>query len=274
MQLHEIAFHLRKSQLKTTESLPLSFPLRPSEKVIPQGNFNSNTLFDDAQGRTYILRQENPIGRREELPYVIDEYSAVGFLDNPDNGFRLRNSEEQYLFSRSLAVQGVNSVVPIFADKDKQIVPYIHEAQSIADVWISDPERALIATERAIVKLGQAHSDGIVIGDRWGPNELVTLDGDILFVDFDIEIWGPEAKEFELSSLLYFVSYFAQKNSGSDMKRLRDLYSQYINDEHFVEHYDEDILKRYISRYAEFFVDAKKYSWTDKGDCRSFFNDL
>lgn len=270
----EITHYLMLQQHIGKLSDTVCFPLLPSDRSIPQGNFNKSTLLDSINGKTYIVRHENPESRNQELPYVEAEYRGVGFLDNLQNGFRLRSSEEQYVFTSYLENLGISIVHPIYAEADTQLIEYYPDTKSLADLWIRKDKTSIYATETVINALLSAHMQGVVLGDRWGPNELVSKEKGVIFIDFDIEIWGPEAREFELASLLYFTSFFAQSCNPSMLKNLRELYKKLLLNPSLNGIYNQDILNSYIRSYADYFSHAPKYNWSDKDACIQFFQEI
>lgn len=267
---HYLMLHQQYDQL----SEDIRFPLLPFEKTISQGNFNRNTLLKAADDRIYIVRRENQQARETEWPYILAEYDGVGFLDNPQNGFRLRSSAEQCEFVLQLKKQGIPAPNAYYVEEGIQLIEYNNGAVNLAELWEQLDGRALDATQNVLYQLVDAHTKGIVIGDRWGPNELITPEGKVLFVDFDIQIRGPEAKEFELASLLYFVTYFAQTSLPLPPVELKQAYKIFLRHLEHNSLYDLAILNRYISHYAFYFSTAQKYSWRDKEASIHFFTDI
>ncbi len=273
MREHPVSQRLIEAK-KNTPPHELLLPLYPSSKCIEQGNFNRNTLLESLDGRAYILREENPQGRAEELPFVADEYRGVGFLDKPDNGFHLRSSLEQYEFANRLLAHGISVMPPVYADASLQLVLYCQGARPLSQLWQEGNRMAFHHTELFADELQRTHQQDIVIGDRWGPNELVLPDGKHLFVDFDIEIWGPEAREFEFASLLYFTSYFAQQGEANNIDDVRASYSKILGRAKKFGIYNVPTLHRYLLRYPEYFAEEGKYHWKDRKAGIHFFREL
>ncbi len=255
------------------DNLEIEFPLCSSNVSLAPGNLNYSAVFEDHHGRLLIARQENAAGRRTELPHVAAEYRGVGFIDNPHNGFRLRNSQEQYKYSASLETMGIKTPHVYISDDQTQWIEFLSRAQDLSAVWLNGDKKAPQKTKLVLEALCSIHQKGISMGDRWGPNELICDDGSIAFVDFDIEIWGPEAIEFELASLLYFISYFAQKYDQRGSQLLLEVYKEFLS-EHGVYTYSMPILKRYIQNYFRYFSNDGEYRWDDKSASCQFVSKL
>lgn len=253
----------------------LVLPLRISDNQLPQGNLNKNLVVTDSIGQEYVIRQENPQGRALELPFVEAEYKSVGFLDHPQNGFRMRTPKEQHQLAMLLEENGIRATRVIYSNEDIQVMRYEKNATSLADLWNNGDPRAPVATGLALIKLAESHSKGLLLGDRWGPNELLTADGEIMFVDFDIEIFGPEVKEFEMASMLYFNSYFAQqRGSVEDLKGLTETYKKFIASSLFAKLYSKSLLLDYLTRYFSYFANEGKYRWRNQNQASQFLQSL
>ncbi|MFA6038718.1 MAG: hypothetical protein WCV62_01510 [Candidatus Peribacteraceae bacterium] len=248
-------------------------PVAASDKQVPQGNLNSNVLFHTADGRPYLLRVENQEGRARELPAIINEYRGVGFLDVPGNGFFLRTAGEQHAFADALLQMNVPVISPICSHRKMQIIAYCQGARTLADLWKMGDKDATAASENAFATLMQCHGSGVAIGDRWGPNELVLPDSSLRFIDFDVGIKGPEAREFELVAFMYFLAYFAQQSPAQDVSAFRELCAAVLNNAREPV-YSQNAVKKYLSSYPKYFSGEVPYSWNDTRACETFFTEL
>src|SRR5260221_1587262 len=100
---HEIFLQQRKGLL----SSHIQFPLLPSDKIIPQGHLNTSMIVEARNHSLYILRQENQEERPQVVTHIESEYQGTGFLNNPQNGFRMRSVEEQQAFTNKLQKIGI-----------------------------------------------------------------------------------------------------------------------------------------------------------------------
>lgn len=265
------------SEILEIEELKGSFqaPLTLCVEQVPQGNLNRNVLFQTADGRPYLLRVESNEGRTQEYPNIIGEYTGVKFLENPQNKFYFRTPREQHLFADELLRRSIPAISPVFSGERMQIIAYCQGARNFADLWKSGSADAIGATEKLFETLGHCHNEGIAVGDRWGPNELLLPDGSIRLIDFDIGIEGPEAREFELVACMYFLAYFAQQNESKlHLGKLQKLYTQCLTVNKEKPRYSREVLQKYLLSYPEYFVEGVTYSWKDHDMCSDFFSEL
>ena len=258
------------------ENLPelLLTPITIAAEQLPQGNLNRNVLFHTADGRPYLLRVENEAGRQQEMPNIVNEYKGVGFLDTPGNTFYFRTVQEQHAFADKLLHMNIPAISPVFSREKMQIIAYCQGASNLADMWKSQDPHVLAATQKAFEQLMFCHDLHIVIGDRWGPNELFLPDGSIRFIDFDIGIDGPEACEFEFVAFMYFLTFFAQQTPSKDTTALQDFYTNLLVDNAREPKYSRKILEKYLTSYPEYFSGQVPYSWNDTSACNTFFSHL
>ncbi|GEM_PF-5253624 len=88
---HELFLRQRDGRLPSE----VKFPLLQSDITIPQGHINTSMVVESMDQSRYILRQQNEDVRPQLISHIHSEYEGARFLDNPKNGFRMRNAEEQ-----------------------------------------------------------------------------------------------------------------------------------------------------------------------------------
>ena len=257
----------------------IKFPLLVSDVQISQGHVNENVVVKSADGTLFVLRQEIPEARNRVFEHARAEYEGSGFLENPENGYGFRSVEEQRMFSEALKKAGVLCPTVYYAKDRMQVIEFVHGARTISDLWLNRDKNILSVTSMVLETIVKMHKAGMVAGDRWGPNELVTTDGKVYLVDFDIKIWGPEIKEFELATLMYHLTYFLQKGQyyGS-IQHLESIYMSLLTDSKTGEIYNIEIILRYLLRYAEFFASKESsqppYCWNKPKEGIEFFRKL
>jgi len=249
-------------------------PLFLSGLKFPSGNLNKNTLLEDSNGTLLIMRQENCAGRETELANIYAEYQGVGFLNNPLNGFELRTPEEQHIFSRNLRHLGIKVPRVYASDSHTQLIEFLPQVKDLATVWLDADTEAPENTLHVLKAISTTHELGVVLGDRWGPNELICADRSVVFVDFDIKIWGPDAKEFELASLLYFTSYFAQRSNSMRTYQLLDTYKEFVKNLNQTDTYSLATLHKFIGNYFEYFSREGSYRWENPALSIQFSSEL
>lgn len=192
------------SGLEISLDLPqLRTILFPTGQIF-EGTLNRNFQYRDEAGRLYLLRvpkEDTPI--KEDL---MQKYPEQGFSP-PIGSHRYRSILEQFIFMRDAAAKGIKVLMPIAiaGDFSSMIIPFVENAQPLDEYLKSGRTEAVTGV---LDNLFHAHSEGIVFGDRWGANTLVTPTG-IIEIDFDIAFEGEFAREFEIGKLLYHIVHFS-----------------------------------------------------------------
>jgi len=93
------------------------------------------------------------------------------------------------------------------------------------DQWLNSGEISNKIIDLYIDSIVKAHQNGVVYGDRWGPNTMVVGDTTIIHFDFDISLEGIPAKEFELAQTLYYTLSFSSKKEVINRFLIRKLRS-------------------------------------------------
>lgn len=241
------------------------------------GNLNDNFVVQIPNQKKYIVRKPNLQGRKKIIPYILAEAQAVGFFDNRTNCLKIRSYKDQFGFVQLLKKHQIPVVNLLHADNHIQIIDYIENAITLASLWKTQNSRALRFTEKVLTQLVNIHKQDIVLGDRWGENELITPTGDILFVDFDIAIWGSAAKEYELARLLFFLSYFAQLNDNQhhEIELLKQFYRHFLKKIISEDIYQKKILMNFIINYYSYYSSHQnKFNWNDQKTMNQFFKKI
>ena len=182
--------------------LPEGMELAGDEVVIPQGNLNRMVPVH-YKNRFYLLRL--PMTAEEVRPtheVIATEYEALGFT-GLGGGYGFRTLTEQGEFVQKcqalgLGVGGLERWDGLTIARYQPGMRLSHyNRMAEADVGV---------TLRFLDTVVSAHQQGVVLGDRWTPNALVTPIGDIVHIDFDIALSGPVAREFELSQAIFYGS--------------------------------------------------------------------
>lgn len=174
-----------------------------------QGKLNFNFLGYDSSTKKYLLSipRNNPVIIR----VINKEYRGVGFF-KLGGSFRLRSTREIVRLYKQCAKIGIR--VPRIIDYgDYYIFREFIEGRLFQDA-LSDSLNASRLVISYLTQIMQMHSRGIVLGDRWGPNEIVTPDDKIVFFDFDIEL-KKIGKEMELAQAIYYSIQFSFRRRES-----------------------------------------------------------
>lgn len=265
MQLLEVKTPLDKKQLQIPPLDHLSFPLLLDSIQLPQGNLNFIRVYTDPQGRRCLLRLENPEGRLKELPFITAELTNVGFVDGKNNGFRIRSPQEQALIAKKLTALGISTPFIHYVTPEILLTAYHADTINQADLWQTDPDRAIKTTREILSQLCKIHSHNLKLGDRWGKNELIHPDNSVSFVDFDIELFGPKSKEFELAMFLFFNAYFAQLNPEVRLTEVLEVYKDFLSS---LRGHSMEQVKAFILNFSAYFVEGTLYAWRNQADVK------
>ena len=256
----------------------IQFPLLPSNKYVQQGYLNTCEVVEARDSSLYLIRQVNQGTRADVVAHIRSEYEGTGFLHNPQNGFTMRSMEEQQELSKILQCIRVKTPTIYYAHNGIQIIEFIDNTISLSDLWLQNDPKALEATKNTFQTVINMHNSGVVAGDRWGPNELISPDGSVFLIDFDIAIFGPDKIEFDLANLLYHVSYFVHEGSPDNLPLLKNFYLSLLTNSLLDHVYNKKVLLQYVKGYADFFSsdETKKsklyFRWSDSQRCINFFN--
>ncbi|MBS3081170.1 hypothetical protein J4221_06880 [Candidatus Pacearchaeota archaeon] len=211
------------------------------------GNLNELILLRDDQKKKYILQVQKKV--RPVGEYLSEFFETVGIED-----YRYRSLEEQVLFSQHCLDRGL--LVPkIFEHDYNYIIREFIEGTTYSEV-LSNSENALLL--RYLQELMNIHKKGIVLGDRWGPNELVTPDGEIYFFDFDIELLDENNEEFEIAHAIY-TSVINAKNKKNAISLITKFFENGA-----LSYYDCDILIKFLERHITFYEGRRKRTQTNE----------
>lgn len=163
--------------------LPPGLTLYQGQLRLEAGMLNRNTLLVDAEGRLLCWRQrvEDSFGVQA---YLAALYEAMG-LSALAGRLRIRSIEEQVEFSRRCQAAGIPVPAVIQFGADWMVSTYIPGATLKATLEHSSPPEAIA---RFLDGVRQAHQRGIALMDRWGGNEIVTPEGRVVFLDFDVQV--------------------------------------------------------------------------------------
>lgn len=156
----------------------------------------------DSEFNLYLRRK--PRNNPKIIKSLNVEYENIGFARGGGQ-FKIRTRDEQIDFTQKALLEGLK-VVPLYHYQKSTYTPFIEDAQTI-DIAMRNGSQA---TQLKIVKalfsdLRRAHVLKIIYGDRWTKNILYSSQYGICHIDFDIEISGNNALEFEVCQVVYYT---------------------------------------------------------------------
>ncbi len=169
-----------------------------------EGELNVHSFVRRLPDRVELMRF--PKKNNEILRSIANEYHGVGFTSQGGR-FRRRRPQEQVAFTRYAASQGLRVLEPSFVNaKGVSYFPFLVQAKTLDDYLPTAPTDD---SNRIVFQiyddLRRAHQTNIIYGDRWFKNMLVTPTFGAMHIDFDIEISGHAAKEFEVAQVTYYT---------------------------------------------------------------------
>ncbi len=100
-----------------------------------------------------------------------------------------------------------------------------------------------------LAQVMHAHKQGIVIGDRWGKNEFLAPNDNIVFIDFDLEYLTGFAKELELAETINGIAMFSQN------KQVSLWLKKELNSDKIISNYDTKTIKNLLEKHTIFWGD-------------------
>ena len=224
-------------------------PVRKTKSVIvlvPTGeNFNGainqNIVLKDTKGNKYLLRTAKGV----PPPVVMDEQLTVSGFFAKGGRYVVRDPKEQVKFMKILKKFGLKAIEPLQIDKYGILLPFI-EGMGM-DAYLQSGN--IIAVEKALNNLLHSHTKGVVYGDRWVKNTMITASGDTIELDFDIALEGENTKEFELAQTFSYIFYFSSNRKQS----LQFLRAYMKKHKEKFDGYNLDIISHFTRNYATFY---------------------
>ncbi len=227
---------------------------------ILKGELNNNYVLRDSEEKLYVWRipKENPT----VLTAIQDELTHTGFLTS-GNSYRFRSIPEQIDFMNSTSQARLKTPPVLFTNGHGILMPFIQGVPF--DVYLRQGN--LVATARVLDNMYAAHRVGIVFGDRWVKNTIVTPDEDIVEIDFDIALEGNYTREFEIAQTLYHMIHFSL-----DRAAIIAFIHHYFSQTKIMADYNSSVVSLFLQKYSEYFKD-RKYEGVE-GDIRKEINSL
>jgi hypothetical protein len=140
------------------------------------------------------------------------------------------------------------SIMPTYADSSGMLLPFVRGVSY--DRYLRSG--GISATKNVLERLILAHSMNVVYGDRWAKNTIIKPDESVVEIDFDIELTGEFAREFEFSQLLYHILLFSSRRS-----EILAFLADYLRDNEIVlaRQYDFSRLAKFLANYTNHFQD-------------------
>jgi hypothetical protein len=166
-------------------------------------HFNLLFLVQDSFGKKWVIRLAKPTLLNRQDPKVTTEYEKFGFFEC-GGSYNLRSPIEQQSFHTLGRQRGLRVPEIVYADAVGSAVAFV-EGSDLSQLLKEIPSTIVSSFLRSIF---EAHDLGLVLGDRHCSNAIRDRSGEIWQIDFDIEIRGRYAREFDIAQA-GFYSLFA-----------------------------------------------------------------
>ena len=196
--------------------------LRPEDAHRSANGCFNHCLFLD-QG--YVLRVPRESEERNiHTQAITDEFKSIA----PGITFKLRPAVQQVTFIDSAKDRGL--MMPDVIDMvDNAVLMKMFNGVTLDKYVQQAPEN--INSEKikkVVTHLAEAHKKGIVIGDRWNANTMITDDSrGLVELDHDIRLKGNFEKttSFELAQTLFHLVHFSHGHRDFMRDTLLDMYA-------------------------------------------------
>lgn len=213
------------------------------------GNLNDLLLLKDQNEKKYVLqiaKKDRPV---EE--YLAEFFEIVGVGCN----YKYRSLEEQVEFSKICLKKGL-PVPSIFEHDSTFIVREFIEGLTYSEFLSKSEDSSIII--KYLKEIIKFHKKGIVMGDRWGPNEVITTGGKFYFFDFDIKLLTKDSKEFEIAHSIY-CSIVNAKNKEYAFCLLVEFFEN-----KFPSYYDLSKTLHFFQKHITFYKNRNKHHETNE----------
>lgn len=215
----------------------------PEGTLFP-GELNISLVLQNPSGGLYVWRfpRSNP----SVLPAINEEFFQTGFIDT-GGSYRFRSIPEQAVFMDTTHRAGLKTL-PVVYTNGKGILSTFVKGMPF-DVYLDKGH--IFAVTRVLDNLFLAHQSDIVFGDRWVKNTIITPNGDVVEIDFDIYLQGDYAKEYEFAQTLYHMFHFS-----SDRDSLFECLREHLLNREIRKIYKLPAVIYFLKKFYEHFQDT------------------
>lgn len=162
------------------------------------GQLNFNFSLSDNSAKKYFL--SIPRKNSTIIKSLHREYQGIDFF-NLGGSFRLRPIKEMVKIYQQCEQIGIS--VPKIIDYDDFFLLREFIKGQLYQNTLANSLNTPKLVISYLTQIKKLHLQGLVLGDRWGPNGIVTCDNKIIFFDFDLSL-KKIGKEMELAQAIYY----------------------------------------------------------------------
>lgn len=183
---------------------------------------------------------------------IYDEYAGIGFTEKFGGTLSLRSTEEQRAFIVHCRSFNLPVVSPVAITEEGMLFPFITGLALPHVLGFGDREMVTYSVRENLKDIQRAHAFGLVYGDRWGPNEIISPEG-IRRIDMDLQIDGSYAREFELAQALYHMVYWTKDTAKKSA--VLDVIASELNS--INNQYDSHALRELLAGHMQYFINTE-----------------
>lgn len=248
--IEELSAHGRQKIEQALGALAAHGPL--SVTVLGGGTLNDVVLLRGA-ARSFIFRSRRERDAGHIVAYLARLYGSAS-MEELGGSFRLRSLEQELEFMNQARAAGLR-VPAVVAKGDGWVVLDYIEGRAMADALQDGADPGLVL--RMLHELKSAHRSGLVLGDRWGNNEIVDRAGHLHFIDFDVE-WIPYQQSHALNEMDIAVALFGALLHSSRRGDLLDALREYGMPLLYQWGYSRERIATVLRGYRAFYLAADK----------------
>jgi anaerobic magnesium-protoporphyrin IX monomethyl ester cyclase len=223
-------------------------------ELLSGGNLNHTVLLTGEQ-RSFVFRAPREQPRQEVEAYLRELYGQGGMTEL-GGSFRLRSVPEEVAAIERARAAGVRTPAVLAWGGDWSVRDHV-PGRPLGDVLGEGGSPAHVL--RLLFQLMEAHRHGVVLGDRWGYNEILDGSGHLHLIDFDVVWDGPAdggLADMDMAVALFGALLFTGPIKDHLLEAMREygipLLAQWG--------YDLSVIARVLSGYCDFYGEPGKRS--------------
>lgn len=225
----------------------------PFEVSLLHGGLLNHAVLLRGPGLAFVLRSRRDDERDGIASYLRLLYERA-HMNELGGAFRLRTLDEEVAFIERARAAGVRTPAVVAGGADWAVLEYV-DGRPMAEELQDGADPSVVL--RMLHQLMNAHRDGLILGDRWGYNELIDATGHLHFIDFDVE-WIPHGDPHGLYDMEMGVALFGTVLNAARRDDLLETLREYGIPLLQQWGYDLGRIAEVLAGYRAFYLDPDK----------------